>query len=401
MVVGMMRMTMTMARPLALALPVCLLVACSGRRAAACVGSRARGLHRRGGPHRGRSHHHRRAGRGHRGRDGRAGLPAREVTACACPDGLSIGERVCDADGLGFGPCECDDAGGDTTGDTGDGGDSSGGEPEGDQVCYPGMANDWTTCLPLHTFEVMPAGYEYPPPYNGDPNYRAPIALLDLEEVDPATFLAPNFQLVEIAQASKGRYAVVQPHAIVSLQELRDQAGAIGVNSGYRSPAYNAGLSGSATYSRHMYGDGFDLNPLAVSIDALEGICSAHGGMLVEYTTHVHCDFRFDPVDEEFFGAPMSDDPTLRPVFTATLQRDDDGTWRAPASGFDEGEPQRRWVARDATGEILGKALGPTFVPPAGTATVEVRVGTQVERTAAVPATDDGPDPDLVASGRW
>ena len=386
MVVGMMRMTMTMARPLALALPVCLLVACSvGDERPPAWDPELGGSTGEAGRTEGGATTTDAPGEDTEGETVEPVCLPGEVTACACPDGLSIGERVCDADGLGFGPCECDDAGGDTTGDTGDGGDSSGGEPEGDQVCYPGMANDWTTCLPLHTFEVMPAGYEYPPPYNGDPNYRAPIALLDLEEVDPATFLAPNFQLVEIAQASKGRYAVVQPHAIVSLQELRDQAGAIGVNSGYRSPAYNAGLSGSATYSRHMYGDGFDLNPLAVSIDALEGICSAHGGMLVEYTTHVHCDFRFDPVDEEFFGAPMSDDPTLRPVFTATLQRDDDGTWRAPASGFDEGEPQRRWVARDATGEILGKALGPTFVPPAGTATVEVRVGTQVERTAAVP----------------
>lgn len=307
-----------------------------------------------------------------------------EVSPCACPDGLSVGERVCEDDGLGFGPCECDDPGTGTTGGMDDSGGTTGGEPEGDVVCYPGMANDFSTCVPLHAFEVMPAGYEYPPPYMGNEDYRPPVALIDLEEIDPATWLAPNFQLVEIAQASKGRYAIVQPHAIVSLQSLRDQVGAIGINSGYRSPAYNAGLSGSATYSRHMYGDAFDMDPLAASLATLENACVGEGGMLVEYTTHVHCDFRFDPVDEEFFGPPMAGAPGRRPVFTATLESDPDGTWRAPATGFDEGEPQRRWTARGSDGEVLTKAIGPTFVPPAGTATVEVRVGTQVERSATL-----------------
>lgn len=308
-----------------------------------------------------------------------------EVSPCACPDGLSVGEQVCDPDGLGFGPCECDDDPGmGTTGGTGEPGGTTGGEPEGDVVCYPGMAGDWSTCLPLLYFEPMPAGYEYPPPYMGNENYRPPVALIDLEAIDPATWLAPNFQLVEIAQASKGRYAIVQPHAIESLQNLRDQVGAIGINSGYRSPAYNAGLSGSATYSRHMYGDAYDMDPLAASLATLENACVGEGGMLVEYTTHVHCDFRFDPVDEEFFGPPMAGNEVERPVFTATLEQDADGTFHAPATGFDEGEPQRRWTARDASGEILIKAVGPSFVPPPDTATVDVRVGTQVERSTAL-----------------
>ena len=314
-----------------------------------------------------------------------------EVITCACPDD-GQGEQVCDADGEGFGPCSCDDEGGTTsggpgdTGDTGEPGTSDDGGPMGEEVCYPGQANDFTTCLPLHSFEPVPEGYEYPEPYMGNDNYRAPVAFIDLEEVDPGTYLAPNFQLDEIAQLYKGRYAVVQPHAIVSLQSLRDQVGAIAVNSGYRSPAYNAGLDGSATYSRHMYGDAYDLDPIEVGLATLEAACTAEGGMLVEYMTHVHCDFRFDPVDEGFFGPPMAADETPRPVFDATLVLDDDGWWSALAEGFDEGAPQRRWVARDAAGQVVGSAVAERFAPPPEAATLEVRVGAQVERVVALDA---------------
>lgn len=320
---------------------------------------------------------------------GAPGCRAGEVIACACPGG-GQGTQECDPQGEGFGPCSCEDDGGTTSGDSGDSGDTDepGTTDDGgamiEEVCYPGAANDFTTCLPLHYFEPLPVGYEYPAPYMGDDNYRAPVALIDLEEVDPATYLAPNFRLDEIAQAYKGRYAVVQPHAIVSLQSLRDQVGAIVVNSGYRSPAYNASLDGSATYSRHMYGDGFDLDPLEVALSTLETACTGSGGMLVEYTTHVHCDFRFDPVDEEFFGPPVAAAEPRRPSFDATLVLGDDGGWRAPALGFEEGEPQRRWAARDAQGQVLATAIAEAFVPPPGTATVEVRVGAQVERSVAL-----------------
>ncbi len=300
---------------------------------------------------------------------------------CSCADG-SPGYHVCNASGDAVSPCTCEEEG-----STGEAEGSSGEEPPpaGPQVCYPGQNNDFTTCLPLHEFAPLPAGYDYPPPYQGNPNYRSPVALLDLQEVDPGTWLAPNFQLGEIAQPDKGRYAVVQPHAVVSLQALRDQVGALGVNSGYRSPAYNAGIPGSATYSRHMYGDAYDLDPLEVSLGTLENACTANGGMLVQYNTHVHCDFRFDPVDEEFYGAPMGDDEVERPSFAATVERGDDGVWRAPAEGFDEGEPLRRWTAYDAAGQVLATAVGAEFIAPEGAVSVHVNVGAQVERSMAVP----------------
>lgn len=303
-----------------------------------------------------------------------------EVTDCVCPDGTD-GDQICDDDGLGFGACMCDD----DSGSTGDGGstDDSGGEM-GDVVCYPGQANDFSTCVPIHAFAPMPEGYEYPPPYMGNDNYRAPVALIDLEEIDPDTWLAPNFQLGEIAQPWKGRYAVVQPHAIVSLQALRDVVGAISVNSGYRSPAYNASLDGSATYSRHMYGDAYDLDPIEVGLGPLEQACTAQGGMLVEYTSHVHCDFRFDPVDEQFYGPPMAAAEAPLALFDATVVLGEDGLWSAPAEGFDEGAPQRRWVALDAEGAVLATAVAERFAAPLGTATVQVRVGAQLERSVPV-----------------
>lgn len=308
------------------------------------------------------------------------------VQECICPDGLNLGDQVCAPDGMSWGPCDCEDvATSDVDPSDTDSGSETGSEesdtgPADGEVCYPGEDGSYTTCFELVTFDAMPDGYDYPEALNGQANYRRPIALIDLEAIDPDTKLSPNFALDEIAQISKGRYAIVQPHAVESLQNLRDAAGAIGVNSGYRSPGYNAGISGSATYSRHMYGDGFDLAPSAVSINQLEGMCVDEGGMLVEYNSHVHCDFRHDDLDEGFYGAASGQMPS-EPQFSADIEQDH-GVFTAPAFGFDEGEPLRRWTAYDAAGDVLLEAIGPVFVAPAGTADVSVRVGAQVEISA-------------------
>ncbi|HET6583897.1 MAG TPA: D-Ala-D-Ala carboxypeptidase family metallohydrolase, partial [Nannocystaceae bacterium] len=296
-----------------------------------------------------------------------------------------MGVQYCE-DGV-WGECMCNGSGTDGDGTTGelptgessDGGDEgSTGEPAPTEVCFPGADEAYTTCFPLHPFDpdAPPAGYAYPEPLGGDPNYRQPIAFIDLEEIDGATYLAPNFRLDEIAQAFKGQWAIVQPHAVESLQALRDEAGVLNVNSGYRSPAYNLDIGG-ATYSRHMYGDGFDLDPTGVSVDLLEGMCEDHGGMLVEYETHVHCDWRFDDVDVEFFGPPAAAAPAA-PAFAARVESDGDEL-SAPAEGFDEGEPLRRWIALDDQGEVLARKVGRTFTPPEGTARVDVVVGARVE----------------------
>ncbi len=256
---------------------------------------------------------------------------------------------------------------------------------EAGEACYPGAARDWTLCLPVLTPASAGSAYVYPPAYQGNPNYRAPVAYLDLDALDPSTRLAPNFTLGEVAQASKGRWAVVQPHAIAEIQAIRDEVGALGVNSGYRSPGYNAGISGSATYSRHTYGDAFDLAPSTASLTTLRQACEDAGAAFVSvYTSHIHCDWRDDPVDTSFFGATARRS-TLGdlPILDAWLHRDG-AVWHALAEGWDEGEPLRVWWAYDGDGVLLVHQVADTFLPPPGTARVVVEVGQAIVRTVDI-----------------
>jgi hypothetical protein len=332
---------------------------------------------------------------------------------CNCPSG-QVSVSWCSLDGSGYLPCECEagdegfgeetagtgdgdpdtgdgdpttgdgdgDGDGDATGDgdgDGDGDQDTGdgdGEPNLEEACYPGPQEDWTVCFPI-ALPMLPDGYDYPAPYQGNTNYRAPVRYLDLEAIDASAPIAPNFTLDEMAQAWKGRYAVVQPHAVAFLQDLRDQIGPIVVNSGYRAPGYNL-MIGGVNSSRHIYGDGFDLDPVDVPLATLESACTANDGFLVEYEAHVHCDWRDTPVHTGFFGAPSVVEPGVAPPMSARLERASDGAWRAPASGFDEGEPMRRWKAYDSRGALLMEAAGREFVLPAGTHRIEVIVGAQV-----------------------
>ncbi|MCA9681588.1 MAG: hypothetical protein KC457_05290 [Myxococcales bacterium] len=351
-----------------------------------------------------------------------------EGMMCTCPSGLAS-VSWCYADGTDFGPCECgegeegvadevgttgdttdttgmdttDTTGMDTTDTTTDGGtdtttdggttdtttdggtDTTTGEPMVDEACYLGPNRDHSVCMPLVT-PTLPDCYDYPGLYMGNVNYRSPVRYLDLEAVDQSAQVAPNFTLDELAQVYKGRYAVVQPHAVERLQDLRDIVGPINVNSGYRPPCYNA-MIGGATWSRHMYGDAFDLDPINVSLATLETACTNNAGFLVEYETHVHCDWRNTPVDVGFFGFPDVDPLEVHGPIGAALEQDEEsGSWMAPAYGFEEGEPLRRWSAWDEHDNLLLEARGRSFVPPAEAVRVDVIVGAQVRLSAAVDA---------------
>jgi hypothetical protein len=306
------------------------------------------------------------------GSDGDESCDPLSSHACTCDDG-SAGKQYCTPDGLGFGACQCEEP-------TDPGEDPPPTEepppaPEG-QVCFLGEDRSGTTCFDVVAPPGAPDGYDYPAAYQGNPNYRPPVAFIDLDQVDGTTKVAPNFRLDEIAQRVKGQYALVQPHAVASLQELRDEVGAINVNSGYRSPAYNTQIGG-ATYSRHMYGDGFDLDPVTVGLSTLEVACTSHGGMLVEYDTHVHCDFRYDDVDPALFGDAAQAAIAFEPGLSAELE-EEAGVFIAPALGFDEGEPKRRWSAYDEQGEQIAEGVGPVFVPPPDAVRVGVQVGNQL-----------------------
>ena len=93
------------------------------------------------------------------------------------------------------------------------------------------------------------------------------------------------------------------------------------------------------------------------------------------YTSHVHCDWRDDRLDSAFFPLARSSALwTEQPHLQAEIVRTGD-VLTAPASGWDEGEPLREWVAFDGSGDVLRTGLGEAFAWPPGAAEVEVTVG--------------------------
>ncbi|RMH39677.1 MAG: hypothetical protein D6689_15865 [Deltaproteobacteria bacterium] len=262
-------------------------------------------------------------------------------------------------------------------------GGGTSGDPAATSVCY----GDGSVCLPL----VRVDPYTYPSPLNA--NYREPTQYIDMDDpaVDVGARVAPNFKLGELCVRSKGRYQVMQPHAVAKLQAVRDAAGIpLVINSGFRSPPYNASVGG-ATRSRHMYGDAFDIMPGSIGQDRLMDICRSLGaGYVAKYTSgHVHCDWRNDAVDARFFGAAFAPETPAWSAadLTADIVARGDGSYEAPATGYDEteGDLTRDWTAYAVDGRVLATGSGPTFLPPPGTHTLRVDIGgiVEVERTIA------------------
>lgn len=252
------------------------------------------------------------------------------------------------------------------------------------ELCYPGPADDWSVCFPLVDYDpAWGADYAYSEPYNGSAQYAKPLRFLDLSVVDPDAALAENFVLDEFMQEWKGRYALMQPHAVETMQILRDRVGGpVTVNSGFRNVSYNAGVGG-AEYSRHMYGDAIDMASSAASLSEIAGHCEdLDVGYVGWYETHIHCDWRNTPLDDALYGGARSGTATPQVDLGATLVPG--LVWSAPAQGWDEGEPLREWVAYGVGGEILVEATSRHFLPPAGTASLQVTVGREIVLNAAV-----------------
>lgn len=289
-----------------------------------------------------------------------------------------------------FDTAETDSAPGDTgggeTGEPAHTGDTGGGEETGEaalaEACYLGPGRDHAVCIPVVPYdEGWGEDYHYPDPYDGSAQYLPPARFVDLETTDPGLELAPNFALDEYMVAWKGRWGVMQPHAVEGVQAVRDDVGGpVSVNSGYRSPAYNEAVGG-VTYSRHQYGDAADLDVDDMSADALADICEAHGADYVATyeTGHTHCDWRDAPLDPAFYDAGEARAMVRRerPRHVASLHQEG-GRWEAPAEGFDEGEPLRLWTAYDARGEVVSVGEGRRFQPPADARQLQVRIGHQI-----------------------
>jgi len=80
------------------------------------------------------------------------------------------------------------------------------------------------------------------------------------------------------------------------IQKIRDKAGAIVINSGYRSPAHNKKVGGVAN-SYHVQGKAADLNPRNISVKKLYDLIidmikkgELRDGGVGIYNTFVHYD---------------------------------------------------------------------------------------------------------------
>jgi hypothetical protein len=189
---------------------------------------------------------------------------------------------------------------------------------KGKQACYPGENLDSKACLNTTNKNSVsdPRGdYNYLNPYrDGLPKssrpayYVGPARLIDLLVADPDFALGPNFSLQEFLSPQKGRYGVYSTRVLAIIQEMRTLTGvSFRINSGYRSPGYNSGISGSARWSRHMYGDALDFASSGVSLSRLRRLCTDFGASYVSvYKTHVHCDWRYSQPDPAFYDTKVS-----------------------------------------------------------------------------------------------
>ena len=255
-----------------------------------------------------------------------------------------------------------------------------------DQVCYPDSDFSYQRCYDLVDFDPSwGSDYDYPTPYQGSTQYRAPSRFIDLETVNLNDPLAPNFSLIELMNPSKGRYSLFQVHVVEKLQELRELSGGpLNINSGYRNPDYNAQVGGAAS-SRHIYGDAADMYSSVLSLEELGGLCEQlNAGFIKLYETHVHCDWRYDTLDDAFYNPANSLQAAQAPSIEVELHSTADGVLWTTSEGFDEGEPLRRWSAFDENGSLIEQLTVRSYQPPSGAASVVVHVGGLVEHSISL-----------------
>jgi hypothetical protein len=106
-------------------------------------------------------------------------------------------------------------------------------------------------------------------PYRGQDNYRAPEYFVEVSPGIADLPLSPHFRLGQfLCKQESGdgpAYLVVSERLVLKLEKILEAANDRGwsadtftVMSGYRTPAYNAGL-GNAEHSRHIYGGAADI----------------------------------------------------------------------------------------------------------------------------------------------
>lgn len=112
---------------------------------------------------------------------------------------------------------------------------------------------------------------------------------------DGDTKLSTNFKVREFACKDGSDPIFIAPELVTVLQKIRTHFGkAVTVNSGYRTPGYNAKVGG-ATYSQHLYGTAADIVVAGVAPKTVaayvEKLMPNKGGIGI-YNTFVHVDVR-------------------------------------------------------------------------------------------------------------
>lgn len=120
------------------------------------------------------------------------------------------------------------------------------------------------------------------------------------KEKDGGRLLSTHFKVREFACRDGSDVVLVAPRLVMVLESIRSRFNAaVRINSGYRTPQYNAQVGGSA-HSQHCYGTAADITVAGQTPEAVAAytrrIMPDWGGVGV-YQTFTHIDVRESRAD--------------------------------------------------------------------------------------------------------
>ncbi len=157
-----------------------------------------------------------------------------------------------------------------------------------DQLCYAGSGSG-PVCFPAYIIPTNVYPYNYP-------TSVAPPKFVKYTELT-STKISKYYKFCDLTKCSAkiGDYVYLSPLAVSAMDKVTDSLGGnkLTINSGYRSPAYNATVGG-AVYSQHTQGVAFDISASGgLTTTQIEKACkSAGAGFTKLYDTFTHCDWR-------------------------------------------------------------------------------------------------------------